>query len=391
MSAVAKEGDALLKKSNDDVESLPVSGSSKYDNSAYLYRNFVVMCVAFSFNHGCVVSCLAYATTELGNDLGGYGSGTLYVCYALTAFLLSKPVVSMVGPKNGLLAGVGGYCIYVAGFLFAIMVPSLAWPVFIGANALGGIAGGLLWTSQGRYFSRNSKLYSEETAISVEKVNATFAGVFATSYLGLEMVTKVMATLIFLSIPTSAPFIIFSIYTIIAVLSCFVIMTLSDLDESGTWDFSCETVASNVGAAGRLSYEDPRLALLLPFQIAFGFASSFVPYYVFGTVIAGSDSLGGTYVGLLSAVIVLTGASMAIPAAWAANKFGKPLVMTLGGLCMSFAGFAFFIASNETLGTWGVIVPYLIIYGMGRGTWVSNSFVVAAPTITIKCYFSFSH
>ena len=67
------------------------------------YRNFLTMCIAFSVNHGCVVSCLAYSTTELGNSLGGYGSGVLYTFYALTAFFLSKPVVSMMGPKNGLL------------------------------------------------------------------------------------------------------------------------------------------------------------------------------------------------------------------------------------------------------------------------------------------------
>jgi hypothetical protein len=35
------------------------------------------------------------------------------------------------------------------------------------------------------------------------------------------------------------------------------------------------------------------------------------------------------------------------------------------------AGLAFLLFSNETLGTWGMIVPYLIIYGIGRGTWVS--------------------
>lgn len=85
------------------------------------------MSIAFSFNHGCVVSCLAYATAELGNDLGGYGSGALYVCYALTAFLLSKPVVTMIGPKRGLLAGVSGYCVYVAGFLFAVVSSSASW------------------------------------------------------------------------------------------------------------------------------------------------------------------------------------------------------------------------------------------------------------------------
>ena len=173
--------------------------------------------------------------------------------------------------------------------------------------------------------------------------------------------------------------------TVIAVASCFVVASLSGLEEDGTWDFSCATVAANVGAAGKLVYEDPRLALLLPFQIAFGFASSFVPYYVFGTVIAGSTTLGGTYVGLLSAVIVATGASMAIPAAWLANKVGKPVVMSVGGLCIAFAGFAFFIVSNETLGTWGMIIPFLVIYGMGRGTWVGSS-VIYLSHIICTCH-----
>jgi hypothetical protein len=106
-------------------------------SNANLYRNFIIMCIAFSLNHGAVVSCLAYATAELGNDLGGYGSGTLYVFYSITALLFSKPIVSMVGPKKGLILGVGGYCVYVAGFLFAIMVPAASWPVFLLSCAIG--------------------------------------------------------------------------------------------------------------------------------------------------------------------------------------------------------------------------------------------------------------
>jgi hypothetical protein len=328
------------------------------------------MCIAFSLNHGCVVSCLAYASTELGSSLGGSASGVLYVFYSLTAFFLSKPIVAMVGPKYGLLLGVLGYCVYIAGFLFAILVPALAWPVFLISAAIGGIAGGLLWPSQGRYFARNAKLYSEATGIPVSEVNATFAGIFATSYLGLETVTKVLATLIFLS-TSSADGIVFSVYTILAFGAVLVVVSLSELDDFGTFDFSTEIVIMHVGSAGRLVYEDVRLALMLPFQIAFGFTSSFVPYYIFGTVIAGSANLGGTYVGLLSAVIVLTGAATAIPAAWAANKFGKPIVMSVGGFCLAFAGFMIFFMTDAQLGVWGAIVPYLIVYGVGRGTWVS--------------------
>ena len=127
-----------------------------------LIRNFYFMCICFSANHGCVVSCIAYAASQLGDLLGGYGTGSLYICYAITAFFLSKPVITMTGPKIGLVLGVGGYCVYVLGFLLAIVLNgAVRWPVFILSASIGGMAGGLLWTAQGRYFSKNASLYSE--------------------------------------------------------------------------------------------------------------------------------------------------------------------------------------------------------------------------------------
>ena len=119
---VAENGAVLVDDDGVNIPDRPGIGGT--ERGEPLYRNFLTMCVAFSLNHGCVVSCLAYSTTELGNTLGGVGSGVLYVFYALTAFFLSKPYVSMVGPKVGLLTGCGGYCVYVCGFLFAVLVPA---------------------------------------------------------------------------------------------------------------------------------------------------------------------------------------------------------------------------------------------------------------------------
>ena len=62
-----------------------------------LYRNFYFMSIAFSINHGCAVTCLAYASTELGNEMGSATSGILYVGYAITAFLLARPLVAALG------------------------------------------------------------------------------------------------------------------------------------------------------------------------------------------------------------------------------------------------------------------------------------------------------
>ena len=108
--------------------------------SRFLERNFLYFSIAFSLNHGCVVSCLAYANSELG-DLGSIGSGVLYICFAITAFLFSKPIVTMLGSKIALLLGTIGYCIYVFGFLvaveFNVVAKSAAWLVYCVSAGIG--------------------------------------------------------------------------------------------------------------------------------------------------------------------------------------------------------------------------------------------------------------
>lgn len=150
------------RESGDNQPLLARTVEETEEHTLKLLRNFYFMCVCFSANHGCVVSCIAYAASELGDLLGGYGTGSLYICYALTAFFLSKPVITMTGPKIGLVLGVGGYCVYILGFLLAIILKGkIVWPVFIFSACVGGVAGGLLWTAQGRYFSKNASLYSD--------------------------------------------------------------------------------------------------------------------------------------------------------------------------------------------------------------------------------------
>ena len=352
--------------------------------SSALYRNFYALSIAFALNHGCVVTCLAYSSTMLGDEMGSVTNGCLYVSYAVVAFVAAKALVTTVGPKQSLLLGVMGYCVYVFSFLLAVLlleeVPALSWALATVGAITGGAAGGLLWTAQGRYFARNATLYAQQTRQPLEVVNANLSALFATSFLGIETAMKLLATVFFLIFPTSAPAVVFTIYFLVASASVVVVSYLEDLDETGTGAWTYRAVSEDAGKVSRLVYFDRRLTLLLPFQIAFGFASSFVPYYVFGTVIADSSELGSTWVGLLSAVVVLMATLMALPSAWAANKFGKPVVMSLGGLCLAFAGFIFFVLSDEQLGTWTLIVPFLAVYGMGRGTWENTNKVRASSS-----------
>jgi hypothetical protein len=267
-----------------------------------LANDFLIFCMLFSINHGCVICCVAYASSEFGSTLSGIGNGVFYLGYALVSFFVAKPIVTMLGPKITFIVAATGYCVYVTGFLCALAISDAAWPIFITACCIGGIAGGLLWPSQGRYFARNAKLYSEKSGIPIDQANSTFAGVFAANYLGFEMVTKVLATIIFVTTPNPATYVVFGVYTTLAILSAFLLLFINDLGDIGTGEFRIEEATDQVLSSGRLVMEDFRLGLLLPYQISYGFASSFIIYYILGSVFSDSSSLGSSYVGLLSAV-----------------------------------------------------------------------------------------
>jgi hypothetical protein len=97
-----------LKEDASLADNLKEDSSLRPDQAEILRRNFFVMCIVFSLNHGAAVSCIAYAAAELGSDLGSSSSGILYICYALSAWLISKPFVCYVGPKLALLASLSG-------------------------------------------------------------------------------------------------------------------------------------------------------------------------------------------------------------------------------------------------------------------------------------------
>ena len=65
----------------------------------------------------------------------------------------------------------------------------------------GGVASGVVWTAQGRYFGLNSQQYAAEVmplGIREEKVTNRFAGLFACIFLGAECCLRAFASVLFL-------------------------------------------------------------------------------------------------------------------------------------------------------------------------------------------------
>jgi MFS family permease len=341
-------------------------------------RNFYVMAINFSITHGCVTSCLSYGTAELGDDLGGFGNGTLYICYAFVALFLSSEILMVTGPKKGLILGLWGYCVYVLGFLLALLSKSndyVAYPVFITSSVIGGCAGGMLWTAQGEYFSREAAEHARLTGLGRGEANAKLAGIFATAYLGMEVVTKCVSTGLFLTVPNHATTIVFIVYTVLSVISAGIILYISDLGTVGSFKLTRAgiSITKLENVRNLLASDDKRILYLMPMQVSFGLSTSLLIYYVFGTIIANSDHLGADYVGFLAAIIVVVGTIMGIPSAWFTAWAGKEPLMIVGALCFTFIGFTLLFEDDDQLGTWGGIMPYLMLQGLGRGVWENTN------------------
>jgi hypothetical protein len=338
-----------------------------------LTRNFYALAIAISVSNACATSCLDYASTFFGNRLGGFSSGALFAGYAVTSFFFSKALVTTVGPKNGLICGVTGYSVYVCGFLLSNLligwVPGFASFILLCTSVIGGVAGGVLWTSQGLYFTRHSALYAQSTGQETDKITADFSAIFAVVLLGAEMTVKLGGSAMFAMMGSFGGWALAILFIAGAVFAVFVIMRVKTLDMKGAWDTSLATMCKETGAVAREVYTDKRVALLLPFQMAFGLASSFVPYYIYGTVVSGSPSMGISAVGLLSALVVFTGAASAVPIAYMANLTGKFNAVLVGGVCLILTAMPAMFFSATTLGTWGAIIPLVMVFGVGRGVW----------------------
>jgi hypothetical protein len=69
--------------------------------------------------------------------------------------------------------------------------------VFVTGAAIGGMGAGILWTSQGSYYTINAEIYSRLSFLPEVLVLNNFAAIFSIFYLSFETGFKVLATLVF--------------------------------------------------------------------------------------------------------------------------------------------------------------------------------------------------
>eukprot|EP01031_Cornospumella_fuschlensis_P033034 gene33034-39962_t len=362
-------------------------------------RNFWCFCILFSIVHAAVDAVLAFSAAELGTKLGSSGGFTLYIFYTTSAFFFAKPLLQWLGAKQAVFLGLLGMLTYVASFFLSILFPTWALYLFLVGAGIGGLGAGVLWTAQGSYFAANAYEYTALVECDRDQVLTQFAATFAGFYLSFETCFKFVATMFFLSSTGSVDLswrpTVFGMYAtsaaIAIVLYYIIVQDFEHVANDSTHGDQVEVVFNaNVAHAekkkcsvqsvclqlttvARTVLTNPKLCLLLPYQLCFGFSVGLLDTYVNGVVV--SKYIGDGYIGLLAGITTLTAALLASPYSLCASRLsdGGYIVMILGGLCFCIGGVMLVVLSDEELAAWPVIITYYVIHGAARGVWENTN------------------
>lgn len=341
------------------------------DTSAYqVLMNFVVMSILFSANHGAMVSCLAFATLQLGST-GALELSLFHLIYAASALLGATYIVKQLGSRNSMLVGMALYSGYVALFWLALRLKAYVDAFAVLGAFLGGIGGGFVWTAQGSYFSRAAEDYAQCCGNSKPAHEATsyLAGIFAFIYLAEEVACKMLSWLLLQETSASWTTVI-GVYSIIAIVSTALMGIVhdypimhSEMETSMWYKATC---------AWHLLKRDPKMRYMVGLNAVFGLACPFVNAYVNGEVvqrvIAEQENGHERYVGLFSALSSAVAAlcCLVFGSQMLANYRG--VVLILGAVSFVLVVLPFIVQPDFTQWNWIMLALIYCFQGMGRST-----------------------
>lgn len=347
-------------------------------------RNFILMALLFSANHGCVVSCLALASARLG-AAGAWQSGILYIAYAASSLLGATYAVKTLGARNALMLGMGSYCFYVGCFYVATLLGDdrddlRVAAAYLGA-AIGGVGAGFLWTAQGTYFGLASQEYSSLLRTPVEESNAKLAGYFAFWYLFEELVMRMLSSVL-LEFGIASWGTIFGIYTLVAVGSTLAMPCVHDYPktegegEGEGDDDSSAAFLRKATVAAKLLRDDPKMKHMIGLNAVFGFVAAFLNSYVNGQVLpVALDDPDSKYVGILTSTVSVVAAAMSLvfgklgsSRSGSSGGSNNGFILILGALCFGGVVLPFVVQPDAGHYGWASLLVVYSLHGTGRAT-----------------------
>mmetsp|Transcript_50401 Transcript_50401/g.88652 ORF Transcript_50401/g.88652 Transcript_50401/m.88652 type:complete len:434 (-) Transcript_50401:96-1397(-) len=329
-------------------------------------NDFLRMAVSFSITHGCAVTMLAYATTLLSEHAGLVGNGVLYVSTFISSLFFAAPAIQTIGYHKGLLMGLGFYSLYVLSFFLSLFAPTgVQVALFSLGSFVGGLGAGVMWTSQGGYMTYTAGFIASWTSEPRSEITTMLASQFATVYLVGEMIAKLgFSGLQYCGLHDQF---ICLLLLVMCVLSTMTLLTVAAPDTPEQDETKSDPMAK-LWAVMKL-WPDPKLWLLAPGNVTFGFSSAFINGIFVSRYVV--PALGEGSVGLLSATTVLS-ASLAVPAfGYLGTRFGRGLVVFIGAI--SFLLISLFV-SSKMANTWKIqLVLFYLLQGVGRAVYESTN------------------
>lgn len=163
------------------------SGSADSENA--LRSSFAFMSACFAVNHGLATVPLVLASSLLEPRMSFIGMAVFYATATVSSLCVAVPLGAYLGPHLCMVAGMALFGAYVGGFALAICISAswLQWPLWLVASSAGGLAGGLVWTAQGTYYSAVAAALASATGKPAEVITGTLAGSFSFVFLSLEV------------------------------------------------------------------------------------------------------------------------------------------------------------------------------------------------------------
>lgn len=349
-------------------------------------RNYYRFCVGFGFSIAPVVCTIMYGPAVLGLKIGGIGNGLMFFSYAFCSLLLAKPAVAVLGSKRSLLFGSLGNFIFVLGFLLSTRQSSYNVRIvaYLMVSAIGGLAQGLVWTAQGKYFTRSAQLLVTSLDVKeLESMHRSLARDFATLYLTCEALVLVVLTIIIFvrfHMVSSIEFAIVPCYAIFLALSTVTLLRLEDVgDAGGSWELFRPRTGINdiiVAAKHMTRRQQNKLAFLLPYHAAWGCVSAFWILYVLGEII--EHERGIEYIGVVCCTDLAVSIVFTKVGNYIAKKTAHSLVIALGAMCMIGVGMLLLLVEDATLSQNRKLIGFTVIHAIARAVYENNLRAIVA-------------
>merc|ERR1711968_201022 len=191
---------------------------------------------------------------------------------------------------------------------------------------------------------------------------------FATCYLGLEVGCKILAALLRQALGVGTMLFFLSVVAGVSFVGMLFVYPLKENDKITQKTLSYYKVREGV----QLLTKDPKMLLMLPTQMAFGFMAAFLNTYVAGAV---KDKYDSGVVLYMSALIAGTATVFSSGSTFFQTHTGlKWPMMLLGATCFALEALAFLLVDNTDIvgALWSVALVY-IAHGIGRGAFESTN------------------